>query len=51
MVYKKPKMLLLELEEEDVVTLSNLGPGGDVDEGGDNLPGVGGGDDWFDDWE
>ena len=32
MEYKKPKMLLLELEEEDVVTLSvDEGDGGDIE--------------------
>ena len=42
MIYKKPKTLFLELEEEDVVTLSI---GDDLDPGGKDpeIP-----DDWWD---
>ena len=47
MVYKKPKMLLLELEEEDIVTLSNQG--GDTGAEGTPDIGDGSGDDWGDD--
>ena len=47
MVYKKPKMLLLELEEEDIVTLSNDGHFGGDSSGGDGSDeDLWGDDDW-----